>query len=290
MRRQVLVTGAAGYIAGQLLPAFRERYDLVLLDVKATARDGTPVPGVTLVNLAEPELDQYRHHFRGVNTVVHLGYVHPPDRSMTQYRGATYHEERQNVDLAYTVYQLAHDEGVRRVVVASSNHATDWYEPLIHAGSLDPIGPDVIPYSDNYYGWAKVAYEALGFLFATGRGGRRQLEVVQLRLGAPREIVGEQFIGRPEAYSRDLGAYISRRDLQQLFCRAIETTNLDNDYGVPFQIFYGISNNARKFWGIANARRVLGYVPEDDSEVKFAADIARYLTGDQHSTSGVRSA
>jgi nucleoside-diphosphate-sugar epimerase len=39
-RLRVVVTGATGYIASQLLPVFRQRYDLVLLDVKKTGRDG----------------------------------------------------------------------------------------------------------------------------------------------------------------------------------------------------------------------------------------------------------
>ena len=33
-RKRVLVTGAAGAISRQILPALRERFDLVLLDVK----------------------------------------------------------------------------------------------------------------------------------------------------------------------------------------------------------------------------------------------------------------
>ncbi len=32
------------------------------------------------------------------------------------------------------------------------------------------------------------------------------------------------------------------------------------------------------FWSIANARRVIGYEPEDDSEQLFADDIHRYLS------------
>lgn len=46
---------------------------------------------------------------------------------------------------------------------------------------------------------------------------------------------------------------------------------------MPFHIFYGVSNNARTFWSIANARKVIGYRPVDDSEVRFAADIAKLL-------------
>src|SRR5438045_41594 len=45
-KRRVLVTGACGYIAAQLLPALRERYDLALLDTRTEDRHGHPVEGV----------------------------------------------------------------------------------------------------------------------------------------------------------------------------------------------------------------------------------------------------
>ena len=37
---KVLLTGAAGYIADQLLPTFKERYETVLVDVTDTNRRG----------------------------------------------------------------------------------------------------------------------------------------------------------------------------------------------------------------------------------------------------------
>ncbi len=43
---RVLLTGATGYIASQLLPAFRERYDLRLLDVREENGSGDRVEGV----------------------------------------------------------------------------------------------------------------------------------------------------------------------------------------------------------------------------------------------------
>jgi hypothetical protein len=86
------------------------------------------------------------------------------------------------------------------------------------------------------------------------------------------------FAGRPLAhYLRDITGYISQRDLQQLFCKSVEAPAIEDEHGVPFQIFYGVSNNARTFWSISNARKVIGYQPEDDSEVRFAEDIARML-------------
>ena len=150
-------------------------------------------------------------------------------------------------------------------------------EPLIHARRVDSIGPADLPRTDNYYGWAKIAYEALGFMYASGAFGR-QLGVVQVRIGAPREIEAANFADKsPSVYKRDLGAYISARDLSQLIVKSIETEQIEDAHGIPWQIFYGISNNTRAFWSNVNARRVIGYAPEDDSEVKFATDIQRLL-------------
>jgi hypothetical protein len=274
-RLRVLLTGATGYIASQLLPVFRDRYDLRQVDVRTTDARGESVPGVELLNLLTDDDSRLRQYFEGADAVVHLGYYHPPHLDVTG-AGKSYLDERPNVDMAERVYRHALDAGVSRVVFASSNHAADWYEPLLHQRKLDVIGPHDPPKSDNYYGWAKIAYEALGFTYACGAFGRK-LGVVQMRIGAPREIDARQFEGQPAAYKRDLGAYLSARDLQQLCVRSLEAARLEDEWDVPFQIFYGISNNTRAFWSIANARQVIGYDPEDDSEVRYAADVQRLL-------------
>ena len=278
-RLRVVVTGATGYIASQLLPVFRQRYDLVLLDVRKAGRDGREVEGIIVADLLDTDLEKNRPHFRGAHAVVHLGYYRPSGTGVTG-AGKGYYDERPNVDMAEHVYRLALDEGAGRVVVASSNHAADWWEHLILDRRVEGIGPEHLPRSDNYYGWAKVAYEALGFTYASG-AFTRKLPVVQVRIGAPRQILVGQFEGKADgeaAYKRNLGAYISPRDIQQLFVRSIEAERIEDEWGVPFQIFYGVSNNTRGFWSIANARRVIGYEPEDDSETTYAPDIHRYLT------------
>jgi len=66
----------------------------------------------------------------------------------------------------------------------------------------------------------------------------------------------------------------------QLYTKSIETSNICNKDGIPFQVFYGISNNTHMFWDIANARKVIGYEPKDDSEQKFAEEIRANLTAD----------
>ena len=286
-RRHVLVTGAAGLIASQVLPALRQRYDLTLLDVSTTDRHGTPIEGVQVADLLDPNRDAYRHLFRRMDAVVHFGFVSSrSDKPEQRFRA-----ELANVEMAYNVYQASLEEGVRRVVVASSNHAADYFEPLVLDGDWDVVHPHDRALSDNFYGWAKEAYEHLGFVFAVGKQGRtgsftgaakagsaRHLEVVQIRIGGPRETdVADCPRGDLRCLRRALAVYISDRDLQQLFVKSIETEDIRDERGVPFQIFYGISDNPHAFWSIANARRVIGYAPEDSSELRFAELIAEHL-------------
>jgi hypothetical protein len=270
---RVLLTGATGYIAGQLLPAFREQYDLRLIDTRRETRAGQTVEGVEVLDLLSASSADLKAIFTGVDVVVHSAY-HRPDGSDPQ---SQYDGERRNIDMMQRVYQTALDHSVRRVVAASTNQAAKWYEQPYFAGLRDRVCPEDYPRPDNFYGWAKAAYESLGFLYACGSLGRK-LEVIQLRIVVPREIDASKFADLPRhRYVRELAGYISKRDLQQLFRKSIETPRIDDEYGVPFHIFYGVSNNARTFWSIANARRVIDYQPQDDSETRFAADIARLM-------------
>jgi hypothetical protein len=292
-KKKVLMTGAAGYIANQMLPTFREWYDLVLIDVTQKNRQGQDIEDIAVVDLINPDRSTYARYFEGVDAVVHLGYKRRSGDNPLDH----FSDEKQNVEMAYNVFRSAYEAGVARVIMASSNHAADWYEhALIHRREMEMLDPYTLPLSDNFYGWAKATYEHMGFLFACGGmdfrdasgreqhtggnlGTARQMGVVMVRIGAPRNLDITLYAGDPMAYKRDLGAYISPRDLTQLFRRAIDTIDIVNEHGVPWQVVYGISNNTRGFWSLANARKVLGYTPEDDSEVVFAKDIQGFLVG-----------
>ena len=289
---KVLMTGATGYIANQLLPTFRESYEMVLVDVKQENPRGEKVEGVVTADLIDADRSKYAHLFDGVDAVVHLGYKRRAGEPLDHF-----FDENENVAMAYNVLRSAYDAGVPRLAIASSNHAADWYEHnLIHTRKMESLDPYRLPLSDNFYGWAKATYEHLGFLFACGLGGFaddggrqrhtggisqiRKTGVVMVRIGAPRELDLAAYVGDPENYKRDLGAYISPRDITQLFQKAIEAPNIENEHGVPWQVVYGISNNTRAFWSLTSARKALGYEPQDDSEVKFADDIRRFLIGE----------
>ncbi len=277
-KKRVVVTGAAGYVAQRMLPALRERWDLVLLDVRPTTRDGKTVPGLMVADLTKPDRNEYRQHFRGADAVIHCGFVSAPRLDATTWQDnsdAKFWAEHTNIALAYNVCRVALEEGVRRVVVCSSNHAADYYERLVWDGRLDMVTPEMPPRSDNWYGWAKAAYELLGFVFATGKVDGRKLEIVQWRIGGPRDDDIDQVKpGDIKVMHRALGAYLSKRDQVQQAVRMVETEDIRDEHGVPFLIVYGISGNTHRFWSIASARIKLGYAPEDDSQVNFADKIA----------------
>ncbi len=291
-KRRVLMTGASGYIASLMLPTLRERFDLTLADVSNTDRDGNKIDGIHLADFIDPDRSRYAHLFEGIDSVIHLAFKPHSPRGVEFQKAPIdrFANEHENVQMANNIYRSAYDSGVRRLAVASSNHAADWYEhSLIHERKMDMVRPTDFPVSDNFYGWAKAAYELLSFPYACGAFGRK-LETVMLRIGFTRPIVAadylsdtpmsEQTSGGLAEFKRNLGAYISPRDITQLFTKAVEAPNIENEHGVPFVIAYGCSDNTRRFWSLESGRKYLDYQPLDDTEVIYSEDIAQLITGE----------
>ena len=268
--RRVLVTGATGYIATLVLPALLQRYALTLVDVKREDREGHQVDDVEILDLLNDPDDRLIDLCADVATIVHCGFRRASEP-------VTYAGERANLDMTARVFEAAAATDVQRVVCTSTNQASKWYERPYKQRLIDRVDPFDYPRPDSFYGWAKAAYESLGFLYACGSISR-PVQNVHIRIVCPREIDPADFADRPLVdYLRDIAGYISVRDLQQLYVRSIDAESIDDAFGVPFQIFYGVSNNARTFWSTNNARRVIDYQPQDDSEIVFATDIAEML-------------
>ena len=148
-----------------------------------------------------------------------------------------------NVRGTQAVLDAALRRGIRRVVLASSNHAVGFWERP--AGGL--LGVDLRPRPDTFYGVAKVAAEALGQLYADRFG----LEVVSLRIGTCRE--------QPRS-ARELATWLSPDDATRLLDAALRGPVTGHI------VAYGVSANSRGWWDLSTAR-ALGYVPADDAEV-----------------------
>ena len=147
---RVLVTGGGGFIGSNLVRALLERGDDVrVLDNFSTGHRGN-LEGLD-VEIVEGELRSYeRVHnaVRGVEVVHHLGALGSVPRSVQD----PLTTNAVNVDGTLNVLLAARDEGVRRVVYASSSSVYGSSAPLPASESspVDPISP---------YGVAKLAAE-----------------------------------------------------------------------------------------------------------------------------------
>lgn len=282
-KKRVLVTGGGGYLAGQLIENSGDQYDFRLVDVVAKpATDSSPV--VEAYDLTDPDISAYEHLFEGIDSVVHLAYKNPGGIWGSAVPPLErFPIEMQNIQMALNVLRCSHAAGVRRVLIASSNATTSWTEQnRIHPRKQETIDPDAAPRSTTFYGWAKLSYEQLGFIFANGDIGRK-MDVINMRIGAPRPVPLSVYGDDLQRFKRDLGAYVSPRDFTQFVVRGIETKDITDEDGIPFFTGYAVSDNTRRFWSIGNARNVLDFHPEDDSEVIWADDVREALTGNSQS-------
>jgi UDP-N-acetylglucosamine/UDP-N-acetyl-alpha-D-glucosaminouronate 4-epimerase len=156
---KVLVTGGAGFIGSNLVRALLARGDDVrVLDNLSTGNRANLAGLGRDVDLVEGELRSYeRVHnaVRGVEVVHHLGALGSVPRSVQDPLTSS----AVNVEGTLNVLLAARDEGVRRVVFASSSsiYGNQPELPLRESMAPDPISP---------YGVAKLAAERYCVSFA----------------------------------------------------------------------------------------------------------------------------
>jgi uronate dehydrogenase len=222
---KVLITGAAGNI-GRVLTAGLANHELRLTDI-AELDD----PRFVRADLTRQ--DEVDRAVTGVDAVVHLGAV-PDEAPFEQIAGPNLHG-------TFHVFDACRRLGARRIVFASSNHATGMY-PV-----GEPLTEDSTPRPDGLYGASKVWGEALGRMFVDRFG----LEFVGLRIGT--------FDAKPP-HRRSLHTWLSHGDAVRLVDAALTAPD------VGWTIVYGASANTRRWWPLDDAARRIGYEPRDDAE------------------------
>jgi uronate dehydrogenase len=230
--RRVLLTGAAGKIGS----AIREGLRSDLTELRLTDRlDVVPAPGAPETFVRADLLDRaaVERAVAGVDAVIHLG-GNPDEASFDDLIGP-------NVRGTFNLFDAARRAGVTRVVYASSNHATGFYQPSDRLIGEEPTRPD------SLYGVTKVFGEAIGRLYADKFG----LQVVAVRIGS--------FKPRP-TQPRELHTWLSPGDAVRLFRSCLTPES------IGFLTIYGVSANTRTWWPRAEAARILGYEPQDDAE------------------------
>lgn len=237
--RTVLLTGAAGGLGTlmrELLPAYG--YELRLFDM-------VPIEGAPDAITADlSDREALREAVRGVDAIIHLAGI-SLEASFDKILAA-------NIQGTFNLYEAAREEGVRRVVFASSNHAIG-YTP--RPGPGDPLIPlDTPRRPDTFYGLSKSFGEDLAQLYRDRHG----LETVSVRIGS---------CFREPTSVRMLSVWMSPADGARLFHAALTAED------VGHTVVYGSSANTRLWWDLTSARS-LGYAPRDDSEPYAAALIA----------------
>ena len=242
--RKLLITGSNGLIGGVLTTGLAHSFDIFGLD------QGT-VPSARSFVADISDYSEVANVFKGIESlelVVHLAANPSGDASWE----SVLHN---NIIGTRNVYEAAKESNVRRVVFASSNHATGMYEglpPKLHEQDnptiitiQDPIRPD----SD--YGVSKAFGEAVARYYYDRWG----IESVCLRIGTVRRD------DDPTKNPRHRKTWLSHRDLTQLVDKSLSAK-------VEFGIYYGISNNKGRFWDISNSNEEIGYDPVDDASTR----------------------
>ncbi|CAG6393952.1 NAD(P)-dependent oxidoreductase [Streptomyces cocklensis] len=229
--RTILLTGAAGGLGTMmrgLLPSYG--YELRLLDMLPIEGE----PGAITADLADR--DALREAVRGVDAIVHLAGISLEstfDKIL-----------RANIEGTYNLYEAAREEGVRRVVFASSNHAVGFTPRPQGDDPLIPIDTPRRP--DTFYGLSKCFGEDLAQLYADLHG----IDTVSIRIGSC----------FPEPTTvRMLSVWMSPADGARLLHAALTAEVAGHT------VVYGSSANTRLWWDLDPAR-ALGYDPQDDSE------------------------
>lgn len=237
MSETVLITGASGGVGRLMRPRLaRAGRTLRLLDVvppDPAAED----EDVEIIEGSVTDPETMRAACEGVDAVIHLGGI-SVEAPWEEILSA-------NIDGTRVLLEAARDAGVRRVVLASSNHAVGFYDR--RDATEGGLPADAAPRPDTYYGVSKVANEALGSLFHSRYG----IDVTCVRIGSLFE--------KPWNL-RSLWTWMSPADGARLFEACLTTPE------PRFRIVWGISRNTRRWWSLAEGE-AMGYHPEDDSEI-----------------------
>lgn len=250
--KRVLITGAAGNLGRKLANHLEGRYDLRLLDQKSGEHHD-----VQIANLAHWD-PTWVQHFAGVDTVVHLAANPNPMPDWFELLES-------NMDTVVNVFTAAAQQGVKRVIYASSNHAMGQYKDILEPAKITttiPPRPGTSIVWDGQqlttlpYGAMKLLGERVGKCFADAYN----MDVIAVRIGWV-----QRDENRADAIPADRDnwyrlMWLSNRD----FCQLMERGIAADLGGVRFAVVNGMSNNTGMRWDLEYTKQLLGYAPQDD--------------------------
>ncbi|HCQ00584.1 MAG TPA: hypothetical protein DIT99_07750, partial [Candidatus Latescibacteria bacterium] len=236
-----------------------ETYEVYALDCRRGPSDR--VPKSWTVDLDEThfilgdlaDFNTIRRAVEGMDVVVHIG-ADPEGDSWESLLN-------NNIIGTYNVFEASRDAGVGRIVAASSimvsqgHQEQEPYKAMMERRHADipaetpMITPDIPAEPRGLYAATKVWTESLARTYAH----RYAMSCICVRVGQV-----ERDRPRPPD-GADI--YVSQRDIVQMFERCVNAAEF-----IRFDIFHGLSNNDLRWADIEDARRKIGYIPQDRAE------------------------
>lgn len=232
LSQKILMTGAAGRIGCSLRQHLAHLYDFRCLDKQPISDSEEQVTADIL------DFPAVLTAMAGVAAVIHLAANPRPQQPWSDVYTS-------GIAGTYNVFEAARQAGVQKIIYASTNHVIAGWE-----GQKQQISPELPVRPDSLYGVGKALGEALGRFYAD----QHHLSVICLRIGSFQ--VKPQF---QSVHQRSARIWCSPRDLAQLVSKCLVTEDLG------FQIFHAVSKNQQGYLDFSNARKQVGYYPQDDS-------------------------
>ena len=206
----IAITGSRGVIGTVLLSGLQEF-------------------SITSLNLPDVDVRSYEQllkHFKGVSTVIHL--------AKSRNIGAGDVSNSDNLLMMRNVYKASVDANVKRVIMASSVHADNFYDWK----GPGKLSINRVPKPRSAYGLDKVAMEVLGEEYA-----KKGLEVVCVRFGG----VNVSDMPPKDDYWEE-AVWLSHKDCVAAIRACLIKDKIPNN----FAVFYAVSDNENKAHDTSN--------------------------------------
>lgn len=242
MKKKVIIIGGAGTIGSILVNGLRDTYEFVILDKNVQ-------PNSSTCHTVQVDATNYQALLESIpkdtDAIINLLTIKSKDdvKDLDQFHKMT------NIHFMSSFYILhaAITLEIPKVVYASSNHTTDYYEENGISTLGRKINTNDYPLSKGLYGVLKLASENIGHILA--RGIENNLSVINLRIGSVQKDE-YQAVKQNQRLHHTL---LSHEDTVQLFDLALQST-------IKYGTYYGVSDNPGKPWETEEAWKDLGFM------------------------------